>query len=190
VDHETGEGGEITRLLHRSAGGSDEAFQRLIALVYADLKAIAHRRLGNPERDPTLDTTSLVHEAFLRLVPGSDADWKDRAHFFAVAARAIRHVLVDHARARAAAKRGGGAVHIPLREDLEGHGDDTVTLLALHQALDRLEEKDERLGRVVECRFFAGLTMEETAEALGVSRRTAERDWTRARAYLYRTLRS
>lgn len=180
--------GEITVLLQRSAEGDREAFQQLIPLVYSDLKGIAHRRLGRERPDHTLDTTAIVHEAYLQLVPHATATWRDRVHFFAVAARVIRHVLIDYARHRGAEKRGGSVIRVPLREDLEGSGEPTVDLLALDEALESLAEQDPRLRSLVECRFFAGMTMAETAEALQTSKRTAERDWTRARTYLYQTL--
>lgn len=180
--------GEITRLLHRSAEGDREAFHRLIPLVYSDLKGIAHRRLGGSSGTRTLDTTALVHEAYLQLVPQATASWRDRAHFFAVAATVIRHVLIDYLRKTGADKRGGSAIHVPLHEELAGEEGRMVDLLALDEALEALAEKDARLRDVVECRFFAGMTMKETAEALDVSKRTAERDWTRARTYLYQAL--
>lgn len=175
-------------LLQQSANGDREAFDRLIPLVYGDLKGIARRRLRDERDEHTLDTTDIVHEAYLQLVPQATATWQDRVHFFAVAARVIRHVLIDYARHRGAEKRGGSAIKVPLREDLQGEGERTVELLALDEALESLSEKDPRLRDVVECRFFAGMTMKETAEALDVSKRTAERDWTRARTYLYRAL--
>lgn len=180
--------GEITLLLHQSAEGDREAFQRLIPLVYGDLKGIAHRRLGSERSGHTLSTTAIVHEAYVHLVPQATATWQDRVHFFAVAARVIRHVLVDYARSRGAKKRGGSVVRVPLREDLEGEEEHPIDLLVLDEALEALARKDPRLRDVVECRFFAGMTMEETAEALGVSKRTAERHWTRARTYLYQAL--
>jgi len=181
--------GEITVLLQQSADGDRGAFQRLIPLVYGDLKGIAHRRLRRERSDHTLSTTAIVHEAYVHLVPQATATWQDRVHFFAVAARVIRNVLVDYARSRNAEKRGGSTIRIPLREDLaNGKEKKPVDLLALDEALEALAEKDPRLRDVVECRFFAGMTVEETAEAIGISRRTAERDWTRARTYLYRAL--
>lgn len=175
-------------LLQQSADGDREAFHRLIPLVYGDLKGIARRRLRDERDEHTLDTTDIVHEAYLQLVPRATATWQDRVHFFAVAARVIRHVLIDYARHRGAEKRGGSAIKVPLQEDLKGERDRTVDLLVLDEALESLAEKDPRLRDVVECRFFAGMTMKETAEALDVSKRTAERDWTRARTYLYQTL--
>ncbi|MDX1394385.1 MAG: sigma-70 family RNA polymerase sigma factor [Gemmatimonadota bacterium] len=176
---------EVTRLLGECAEGDREAFERLIPLVYEDLRRIARRRLAAEQSGHTLSTTAVVHEAYVKLVDQATATWQDRAHFFAVAARVIRHVLVDHARARKAAKRGGDAVRIPLSDDLDGQEPEMIELLALDQALDELARHDPRLVRVVEYRFFGGMTMRDTAEALGVSRRTVVRDWKRARAYLY-----
>ena len=179
---------EITRLLDECGSGNGDAFERLIPLVYDDLRRIAHRRLRAERNGHTLDTTAVVHEAYLRLAETPESTWQDRAHFFAVCARVIRHVLVDYARRRGAVKRGGDAVHVPLREELAGRAPRISTLLSLEEALASLERHDERMARVVECRYFGGLTVKETAEALGSSRRTVERDWTRAKAYLYRAL--
>ncbi|MFW5905052.1 MAG: sigma-70 family RNA polymerase sigma factor, partial [bacterium] len=175
----------VTGLLMECAAGDREAFDRLIPLVYDDLKGIAHRRLAEERPHHTLDTHALVHEAYLRMVDHATVTWRDRAHFFALAARVIRNILVDHARVRRATKRGGDAIRIPLREDLEGEEPNEVELLALDEALEELGDHDPRLREVVECRFFGGMTVADTAAALGVSRRTAERDWTRAKAYLY-----
>lgn len=188
MDSGATEPGHVTRLLATCAEGDRDAFERLIPLVYDDLRRIAHRRLALERAGHTLSTTAVVHEAYLQLVNQATATWRDRAHFFAVASTVIRHVLVDYARARNAEKRGGGALRIPLRQDLDGQEPDTVELLALEQALSELARRDPRLERVVECRFFGGMTMKDTAEAIGVSLRTAERDWTRAKAYLYRRL--
>jgi RNA polymerase sigma factor (TIGR02999 family) len=178
----------VTQLLSECARGETDAFDRLIPLVYDDLRRIAHRRLRAERAGHTLGTTAVVHEAYLQLVDQATATWRDRAHFFAVAARVIRHILIDYARRRGAQKRGGGEVQFSLREDLTGSDPKTVELLELDQALSRLAEFDPRLERIVECRFFGGMTMEDTATALGVSQRTAERDWTRAKAYLYQAL--
>lgn len=178
----------VTELLQESARGSEAAFDALIPLVYDELRAIAHRRLRQERPDHTLDTTAVVHEAYLKLAERRGADWEDRNHFFAVAARIIRHVLIDYARQHGAAKRGGGLARVQLREGLAGHGTRSIELIALDQALSRLAEKDERLERVVECRFYAGMTMGETAEALGRPLRSVERDWQRAKAYLYQAL--
>ena len=179
---------EVTALLHACSSGERDAFDRLIPLVYDDLRAIAHRRLSTERSDHTLNTTGVVHEAYLRLVPQATATWRDRAHFFAVSARVMRSLLIDHARERKAAKRGGGAIHIPIVDDVQGEDRPTVDLVALDDALAKLGDMDPRLERVVECRFFGGLSMEETAEVIGTSLRTAEREWRRARTYLYQAL--
>jgi RNA polymerase sigma factor (TIGR02999 family) len=179
---------EVADLLTRCAAGEHDAFHRLIPLVYDDLRRIAHRRLAAERTGLTLDTTAVVHEAYLRLAERPGAGWRDRAHFFAVSARIIRHVLVDHARKRQSQKRGGDAVRIQVHDGLPGEPQRPVDLLALEEALNRLAVLDERLVRVVECRFFAGLDVAETAEVLASSRRTVERDWTRAKAYLYQAL--
>ncbi|MEM7415907.1 MAG: sigma-70 family RNA polymerase sigma factor [Gemmatimonadota bacterium] len=180
--------GRLTALLDASAKGSPTAFDELIPLVYDDLRGIAHQRLRSERANHTLDTTALVHEAYLRLVEQRDADWRDRAHFFAVASRVIRNVLVDYARRRKTAKRGGSGPLPPLAVGTAPDPLSVVDLLALDQALRRLATHDPRLERIVECRFFGGMTMAETAEALGTSLRTVERDWRRAKAYLYREL--
>jgi len=181
-------GEEITSLLQACASGENDAFDRLIPLVYDDLRAIAHRRLRLERPDHTLNTTAIVHEAYLKLVDQATASWRDRAHFFAVSARVIRNLLIDYARERNAAKRGGGAVKLPLDDRLAEKPPRLIELLALDEALTDLGHKDERLERLIECRFFGGMTMEDTAESLGVSLSTAERDWRRARAYLFDAL--
>lgn len=180
--------GEITALLEACSRGEPDAFDRLIPLVYDDLRAIAHGRLAMERSDHTLSTTAIVHEAYMKLVDQSAASWEDRAHFFALSAKVIRNLLIDYARERKAAKRGGGAIRLPLSEELAGREPRTVELLALDEALTALGQHDSRLEQVVECRFFGGMTMKETAETLGVSVSTAARDWRRARAYLYRAL--
>jgi RNA polymerase sigma factor (TIGR02999 family) len=179
---------QVTRLLKDFAAGDRSAFDRLVPLVYEDLQGIAHRRLAAERHDHTLDTQTLVHEAWIRMVDHTSVDWQSRAHFFALSAGLIRRVLVDHARTKARLKRGGNAVVVPLRDELDGTESDPVDLLVLDEALDALGDRDPRLRRVVECRFFGGMTVPDTAEALGVSLRTVERDWTRAKAYLYRAL--
>ena len=176
--------------------GAPEAMDRLMPLVYQELKRIAHRQLGAEVGGDTLSTTAVVHEAYLRLAEHSRTEWVDRGHFFAIAARIIRRVLVDYARQHSAARRGGPARAAMALEFLE-HGDSTAvsipdraeSLLALDEALEGLQRMDERLARVVECRFFAGLNEVETSEALGVSQRTVARDWRMARAWLHEALR-
>ncbi len=180
---------DVTELLREWSRGDEEALDRLLPLVYENLEAIAHRQLARERKDHTLNTQALVHESYLGLV-NAKVGWRDRGHFLAVASRAMRQVLIDHARRRKAGKRGSGLVPITLNEttDRPANVTDDELLLAIDEALQGLERHDPRLARVVECRFFAGLTARETGEALGVSLRTVERDWTRARAYLKREL--
>jgi RNA polymerase sigma-70 factor, ECF subfamily len=181
------EGGKITDLLLRLREGDREAEERLYALVYADLRRLAHAQLGRERPGHTLGTTGLVHETYLRLVDQTRVEWRDRAHFFGAAACAMRRILVDYARRNLAARRGGGAPHVQLPEEATAaaRSDD---LLALDEALDRLAKVDERLSRVVECRYFGGFTEDETAEVLGVTKRTVQRDWAKARGWLFRDL--
>lgn len=182
---------DITGLLRKHASGDGAALDRLIPLVYDDLRRIAHDRLRSERRSHTLDTTAVVHEAYLRLVDVSDPGWNGRAHFFAVSSKLIRNLLIDYARRQKAEKRGGSAIRVPMNEGLDGGTDSeprTIDLLALDEALSALARLDARLEQVVECRFFGGLSVKETAEVVGVSTRTVERDWTRAKAYLYRAL--
>lgn len=182
-----GDPGAVTRLLRECAGGSRSSFDELISIVYADLRRIAHRQLQAEQTGHTLDTTALVHETYLKLLPQADTSWGDRAHFFAVASRAVRHVLIDYARYRKADKRWGG-LRVPLRENSSATEPQTVDLLSLEQSLQRLADLDPRLERVVECRFFGGMTVPETAQALDISPSTVDRDWARAKTYLYREL--
>jgi RNA polymerase sigma factor (TIGR02999 family) len=180
---------EITRLLAALDGGDGGAFDQLIPLVYDELHAIAHHRMRLEAGGHTLNTTAVVHEAYVRLVDQEPGAWRDRVHFFAVASRVMRHILIDHARARRAEKRGGGVVPVGLEEADGAQEGGVLDVLELDDALRQLAEHDPRLEQVVECRFFGGMSMEETAEAMGVSVRTATRDWRRARAYLYDALR-
>jgi RNA polymerase sigma-70 factor, ECF subfamily len=159
-------------------------FERLFAVLYDDLRAIAGRHLRREHRHHTLAPTALVHEAFLRLEGRREIPWRDRQRFLAFISRAMRRILVDHARRRRAAKRGGGLVLVTLKPGSATVQPRSAELLALDDALIRLGERDARLERLVECRFFGGLTAPETASALGVSLRTVERDWMRAKAYL------
>jgi RNA polymerase sigma factor (TIGR02999 family) len=179
---------DITQLLQAHVAGDATALERLLPRVYDEMRRIARARLRREREDHTLSATELVHEAFLKLLPADGVDWRSRAHFFAVASRAMRNVLVDHAVRRNAAKRGGGEALLLLDEA------DAVTdrslddLIALSDALAKLEQLDARQARVVECRFFGGLSLDETAEALNTSPATVGRDWTFARAWLYREL--
>jgi RNA polymerase sigma factor (TIGR02999 family) len=177
-------------LLTDIRSGQRASLDRLVPLVYAELRAIAHRHLGAQGRGGTLSTTALVHEAYLKLVDQSRANWRDRAHFLALASVAMRHVLVDRAKARAALKRGGGQRPFTLDEqDLAGD-EHPEALLQLDEALERLASVEPRLARVVECRFFGGLTETEIAEVLAVTERTVQRDWAKARMLLRRALES
>lgn len=176
--------GDVTQLLLAYGQGDRQAFDRLVPLVYDDLRRIARRHLRRGRPGQTLDTTGLVHEVYLKMVDPSRVDWQNRAHFLAVSARAMRQVIIGYARRRSADKRGGGAIAVTLEEGQIAIDEQAEGLLALDQALSRLAQRNERLARVIECRFFAGLSEEETAEALGVSLRTAQRDWLRARAWL------
>ncbi len=175
---------EITRLLGRLAEGDSTAFEQLIPLVYEDLRLIAHRHLRRHGGAITLNTTALVHEAYLRLADSTKLQWKDRGHFLAVYSVVMRNLLVDIARKRRAVKRGGDQVRVTLDEDTARVDHQAEHVLAVDSALSRLSDLDTRLSRVVECRFFAGLTEEETASALGVTSRTVQRDWARAKALL------
>jgi RNA polymerase sigma factor (TIGR02999 family) len=180
--------GNVTRLLLEWKRGDPAALDRLLPVVYAELRRIASRRLRRERSGHTLQPTALVHEAYLRLVQAPEVDWRDRAHFFAVAARVMRQVLVDHARTRDAAKRGGGAHKVAIEEVAEPRVSVDVDLLALDQALGRLTDLDPEQARVVELRYFGGLTIEETAEVMNVSPATVKRDWTLAKAWLRREL--
>jgi len=175
----------VTELLQAHREGAPGAFDRLVEIVYPELRSVARRQLRRSRRDgPLLDTTGLVHEAYLKLVDQSRIGAQDRQHFLAVAARAMRQVIVDHARLRHAAKRGAGAEHIPLEDRDLAVEQQAEHLLAINDALGRLAEENPRLLQVVECRFFAGYSELETATALAVSARTVERDWIRAKAWL------
>jgi RNA polymerase sigma factor (TIGR02999 family) len=179
---------EITALLHAHAAGDAAALGQLLPRVYGELRRIARIRLRRERSGHTLAATDLVHEAYLKLLPVERVDWRSRAHFFAIASRAMRKVLVDHAVRRGAAKRGAGATVLTL-EDHDAAGEQPLDdLIALSEALTRLEQLDARQAQVVECRFFGGLTLEETAEALKTSPATVSRDWTFARAWLHNEL--
>ena len=182
-------GGDVTGYLRAVQAGDPAAHDALYARVYDELRRLA-RRLRAGRAGATLSTTALVHEAYDKLRPERGAAWEGRAHFFGVAARAMRDVLVDAARRRAAAKRGGGAALVTLGDDAAAQAVRPDELLALDEALDRLGALDPRQLRVVECRYFAGLTAAETAEALGVSLSTVEREWRGARAWLALELRA
>jgi len=177
----------ITELLADLRGGRREAFDQLLPLVYHELRRAARRELSVRPSD-TLSTTALVHELYLKFSRAQRADWRNRSHFLSVAAVAMRHILVDRARRRTADKRGGPQRQVTLEDNLIGTDTQAESLLELHEALDQLALIDERLARVVECRFFGGMTEQETAEALGVTERTIRRDWIKARGLLYQAL--
>ena len=179
-----------TDVLAELRSDTQRALDQIVALTYRELRAIAHRRLAAQGRGHTLSTTALVHEAYLKLVDQSRAGWQDRAHFLALASVAMRHVLVDRARELSTLKRGGARRRITLDEEALAVEDQPEVLLQLNDALDRLATGEPRLARVVECRFFGGLTEPETAEALGVTIRTVQRDWVKARVLLRRVLES
>jgi RNA polymerase sigma factor (TIGR02999 family) len=177
-----------TDLLLRAGAGDAGAAESMFPLVYDELRRIAHRHLTHESTDRTLSTTELVHEAYLKLIDQTRVEWAGRAHFLGVAAVAMRRILVDRARGRRRLKRGGARAPVPL-ESVDLSADERADLVvALDEALDRLRELDERQSRVVECRFFGGMTEEETADALGVALRTARRDWAKARSWLYTEL--
>ena len=174
---------DITQLLRRWGEGDAEALDRLVSLMYDRLRQLAHQRLRS-DPDASLNTTALVHEAYLKLVGGPQADVRDRGHFLGLASRVMRHLLVDHARTRKAAKRGGGPAPIEFGEPLLVADEDLDRVTELDDALQRLEAIDERRSRILEQRYFGGLTLEETAEALGVSLATVKRELRSARAWL------
>lgn len=184
----TNSDGEITGLLHRLSAGDESAFDRLFELAYDDLRQRAHRQLVGRRPGETLSTTALVNEAFLKLSSSSRLSLRDRSHFYAVAARAMRQIVVDHARRAAAAKRDAGDAG-PMLQPFDAPAPQRAEeLLELDEALTELTALDQRLGKVVELRFFTGLSVEETAEVLNSSPRTVKRDWQKARAFLYARL--
>ncbi len=179
---------DVTGLLQRLEGGDTGVEAELLPIVYDELRAIAARHMRRERAGHTLDSTALVNEAWLRLVDQTRVQWAGRTHFFAVAATAMRRVLVDHARSRARLKRGGGEARLPLDEALDGARADQPDLLALDDALVRLGEAYPHHARLVEFRYFAGMPMRDAAELLGISERTGERWWRFAKAWLYTNL--
>jgi RNA polymerase sigma-70 factor, ECF subfamily len=185
---------DITRLLREWQGGDAVARDRLIPLVYRELHALASRYISRERRNHVLQATALVNEAFLKLAGQREVDWQNRAHFFGIAAQLMRRILVDHARNQGRAKRGGHAVHLSM-DDADSFSPsagldaiDAIDAYALDRSLSRLEALDPQQGRVVELRFFGGLTIEETALVMGLSPATVKREWAVARAWLYREL--
>ena len=179
----------VTILLQAWGGGDKQALDRLAPLVYRELRRIAGRMMAAERPNHTLQATALVNEAYVRLVDARQVSWQDRAHFFALCARAMREILIDHARSRRSAKRGGGEFAIEIDEAMAVGAAPELNLLEIDDALRRLAEIDPRKSQVVELRFFGGLNLEEAAEALNVSTKTVQRDWDLARAWLCRELR-
>ena len=179
----------ITRLLDDLGSGNREAVNRLLPLVYEELQRMAHGQLRREREGHTLNTTALVHEAYLKLVDQKETHWENRGHFFAIASIAMRRILVNYAKMRAADKRGGGIANLPLEESLIAFSDDRADeIVALDEALQKLALINERAAKVVECRFFGGLPIEETAQALGIAPMTVKRDWLLAKTWLKREM--
>lgn len=179
---------DLEKLVADWSEGDAGAFDRLVDLLYEDLKKLARRHMKAEQEGHTLNTTALVHEAYLELAGGERPDWQGRPQFFAFISRIMRNILVDRARKRRAEKRGGERQRVPLRPELAAESTDYDQILSVDQALTLLAAKDPRLAQVAECRFFGGMTSGEIGVVLGVSARTVERDWKRGRAYLYRYL--
>jgi RNA polymerase sigma factor (TIGR02999 family) len=182
------ESDDITRMLADYRGGDRDAFGRLLPLLYGELRRIAARRLRGERSGHTLQPTDLVHEAYLKLADQRDARWQNRAHFYGAAARVMRNILVDYARTRLAGKRGGGAVRVTLVDAFVGSDAPDVDVIALDDALRALAEFDPQKCRIVELRYFGGLSIEETAEAVGISTATVKREWTVAKVWLHQRL--
>src|SRR5499433_480583 len=178
----------VTQLLTRWSDGDDGALAELTPLVYDELRRLAHRQMGAERPDHTLQTSALVNEAYLRLADQTNPRWQNRAHFFAICAQLMRQILVDHARKRRSRKRGGGVLPVTLDDGLIVSESRAADVVALDEALARLSEFDSRQSRIVELRFFGGLSIDETAEVLGVSPGTVMRDWTLAKAWLRREI--
>ena len=180
---------EVTQLLCMWSGGDRAALESLMEAVYAELRRLAHSYLRRERPGHTLQSTALVHEAYLRLIDQKNVTWQNRAHFFGIAASMMRRILVDHARSRQASKRGKGVSLLVLDEAIAGSGPRDLNLVALDRALDSLAEIDPQQSRIVELRFFAGLSIEDTAEVLKISPATVKREWAMAKAWLYREMR-
>lgn len=180
--------GQITSLVRRWSGGDEGAFNLLFDLVYDDLRRIARHHLSLGKRGGTLNTTALVHEAYLKLAGKGNGEWPGRSQFFAFCSKAMRRILIDYARQNSAAKRGGDRIRVTLTPDMAVSDTEITEILALDRALTALEAHDARMARIAECRFFGGLSVHETAEAISTSTRTVEREWARARVYLLQLL--
>lgn len=179
---------EVTQMLLDWSKGDQQALARLIPVVYGELRRLASRNLRRERADHTLQTTALIHEAYLKLIKQRNVRWQNRAHFFGIAAQLMRRVLIDHARTRHRVKRGGAAMRVPLEEVVIAAEGLNINLVSLDEALTRLAAVDPRQGRIVELRFFGGLSVEETAEVLRVSAATVKNDWSVAKAWLHREL--
>ena len=190
MNHPKSDEPKITEMLREWSDGKQEALDNLLPLVYDELHRQASRYLRRERQGHTLQTTALINEAYLKLIDQRNVNWESRTHFFAIAAQAMRRILVDYARTTHRKKRGGSDIKLPLEEALLVEAEGTsVDLIALDEALKKLEERDEQQARVVELRYFSGLSLEETAEALHISRATVASDWSMAKAWLYRELR-
>ena len=179
---------DITQYLQDWRGGNASALEDVLPLVYNELRIIAKRYRAKENTGHTLQTTEIINEAYLKLIDQSGTDWQNRSHFFAVASRVMRNLLVDHARAKNYQKRGNGAEKIDLEEVALFSNENDESIINLHEALERLEKFDERKARIVELRYFGGLSAEETGEVLGVSEITVKREWLKAKAWLYNEL--
>ena len=179
---------EVTQLLINWSQGDKAALEKLVPLVHSELRRLARRYLGREHPGHTLQTSALINEAYIRLIDQESVQWQNRAHFFAVAAQVMRHILVDHARAHLYAKRGGGAHKVPLDEVEAKTGQRAAELVALDDALSTLGNLDSRKSQIIELRFFGGLTIEETAEAMHISPKTVTREWRSAKAWLHREM--
>src|SRR5215211_5013947 len=179
---------EVTQLLADWAKGDRSALDKLLPLVHAELRRIAQRQMNQERPGHTLQATALVNEAYLKLAGQQGFEWHNRAHFFAVCAQVMRHILIDHARAHARDKRGGGAIQVSLNETSAIVGEKAEDFIALDDALRLLERVDPQKGKIVELRYFAGLSIEQTAEVLNISPRTVRREWQRSKAWLYRMI--
>lgn len=176
---------DVTTLLTELTKGNPDAASKLTPMVYEELRRLASRYMRHERSDHTLQATALVHEAYMKLVEQRSVDWQCRAHFFGIAAQLMRRILVDHARGHLREKRGGGQQVVPLNEAIVFSPEQSYELVKLHEALARLTKLDPRQARIVELRFFGGLTVEETAEVLGISPKTVKRDWSVAKAWLH-----
>ena len=179
---------EVTRVLQSISEGDDSAVEKLMPLVYSEFKQLARGYMSRERSDHTLQATSLVNEAYLKLVDQKNVNWQNRSHFFAVGAQAMRRILVDHARTKSRNKRGGGVANLELEEELVKAPERPEEVLFLDEALEKLAAFDERQAKIVEMRFFGGMNVQEVADSLGVSKRTVEGDWSMAKAWLRREL--